>query len=49
MLLGFSVPYFITPALCVHAGYQASLALDSLHDIHQGNESIANVGISYAF
>jgi len=33
----------------VHAGYSASIALNSLNDIHQGNESIVNVGASYAF
>jgi hypothetical protein len=49
VLLGISVPYYITPQLCVHAGFQVSIALNSLHEIGQGNERIGNAGVSYSF
>lgn len=49
VLLGVSVPYYITPQFCVHAGFQVSIALDSLNDIGQHNERIGNVGVSYSF
>lgn len=49
VLLGVSVPFYITPPFCIHAGFQVSIALNSLNDIGQGNERIANVGVSYTF
>lgn len=49
VLLGVNVPFYITPALCIHAQVQASIALDSLSDIGQNNELIGNAGISYSF
>jgi len=49
VLLGVSVPYYIMPSLCVHAGIQVSIALNSLCDINQHNDLIGNVGVSYSF
>lgn len=49
VLFGVTVPFNLTPAFNIHAGFQWSLALNSLHDIGQHNEAIANVGASFAF
>jgi len=49
VLLGVNLPYYITPALCVHVQYQCSIALNSVHAIGGSNESIVNAGISYSF
>jgi hypothetical protein len=49
VLLGVNVPFFLTPQFCIHAGFQWSVAMNSLNDIGQHNEAIANVGLSYSF
>jgi hypothetical protein len=49
VLLGVNAPFYITPALSVHAQIQFSIALNSLNTIGQHNETIGNVGISYSF
>jgi hypothetical protein len=49
VLLGVNVPFYITPAFCLHAQAQISIALNSLSDLNQGNERIFNLGASYAF
>ena len=49
LLLGIKVPWQITKTLGIHAGIQFSVAMDSLNDIGQGNETIGNVGVSLSF
>lgn len=49
ILLGVKMPWQVTDSLEVHAGFQLSIALDSLNDLSQGNERIFNLGASYAF
>ena len=49
VLLGVNVPFYITPQFCIHAGFQVSIAMNSLNDIGQSNERIGNVGVSYSF
>ncbi|MEI6083094.1 MAG: TorF family putative porin [Verrucomicrobiota bacterium] len=49
ILFGPSITFAITPALNVHAGWQTSIALNSLNDIGQHNNSFANIGVGYAF
>jgi hypothetical protein len=48
-LLGVLASYNITPQFCIHAGFQVSIAMNSLNDIGQRNERIGNAGLSYSF
>ena len=49
VLLGLTANLQINKYLAAHAGVQVSLAMNSLHDIHQGNEVIANFGFNVVF
>ena len=49
VLLGLTANLQINKYLAAHAGVQFSLALNSLHDIGQRNEAIANVGFNVVF
>jgi hypothetical protein len=49
VLLGIGATYGVTSQLSVRAMYQASIALNSVHEVGTGNESIANIGVTYAF
>jgi hypothetical protein len=49
LLLGVNVPFQITEHVCIHAGVQFSVAMDSLNDIGQGNELIGNAGVKVSF
>ncbi|HUK83299.1 MAG TPA: hypothetical protein VLZ12_11790 [Verrucomicrobiae bacterium] len=49
VLLGLNMSYGITSALSVHAMYQLSVALNSVHALGVGNQSIFNLGATYAF
>jgi len=48
-LLGLVANLQINKYLAVHAGVQFSIAMDSLHVIHQRNDTIANVGFNVVF
>jgi uncharacterized protein (TIGR02001 family) len=49
LLVGIKVPWQITENIQVHACYYVSIAMDSLNDIGQGNESIGNVGVTFTY
>jgi len=49
ILLGVKVPWKVTDNLELHAGFQLSIALDSLNDIGQGNERIFNLGATFSY
>lgn len=49
LLLGLSAPWQITENICLHAGVQLSIAMDSLNDIGQGNELIGSGGVTFSF
>ena len=48
-LFGLTAALQINKYLAVHTGVQFSVALNSLNDIHQHNEAIANVGFNFVF
>jgi len=49
LLLGLTANLQLNKHLSVHAGVQFSVALNSLRDIGQGNETIGNIGLALAF
>jgi len=48
-LMGLTANMQINKYLAAHAGVQFSVAMNSLNDIHQHNEAIANVGFNIVF
>ncbi len=49
VLLGLTVNLAVTRNISLHTGVLASFALDSLHEINQGNEVIGNFGVVVTF
>lgn len=49
ILLGLTANLAITRNVSLHTGLLASFALDSLHEINQGNEIIGNLGVTITF
>jgi hypothetical protein len=49
VLLGLIANLRITQYVSIHTGVQISIALDSLNDIQERNDAIANVGFNVNF